>query len=53
MGAQSLVGYETQDFSTQNLIVSVTCYLELRNAVVVYCASQFLPTWVELVGWTL
>ena len=52
MGAQSLVGYETHDLSTQNRIFSLTYYLELRNVVVVYCVSQFLPTWVELVGWT-
>jgi hypothetical protein len=27
--------------------------LELRNAIIVYCASQFLPTKVEMVVWTL
>jgi hypothetical protein len=38
---------------TQNVIFSVTYYVELRNAITVYCASHFLPTMVELVVWTL
>ena len=35
------------------MIFSVTYYLELRNAVIVYCASHFLPIMIELVVWTL
>ena len=38
---------------TQNVIFSVTYYLDLRNAIIVYRASHFLPTMVELVVWTL
>ena len=39
--------------STQYRKISVTYYLELRNAIIVYCASHFLPTMVELVVCTL
>ena len=39
--------------TTQNIIFSVTHYLELRNAIIVYCASHFSPTMIELVDWTL
>jgi hypothetical protein len=38
---------------TQNMTFSVAYYLELRNAITVYCASHFLPTMVELVVLTL
>ena len=36
-----------------NMIFSVTHSLELHNAIIVYCASHFLPTMVELVVCTL
>ena len=39
--------------TTQNMIFSVAYYLELRNAIFVYCASHFLPTMVEMAVWTL
>ena len=39
--------------TTQDMIFSVTYYLESRNAKIVYCASHFLPTIVQLVVWTL
>ena len=35
------------------MIFSVTRYLELRNAIIVYCTSYFLPTMVELIVLTL
>ena len=28
-------------YATQNMIFSVTYYLELRNVIIVYCASHF------------
>ena len=31
----------------------VTYYLDLRNAISVYCKSHLLPTKVELVVWAL
>ena len=37
----------------QNMILSVTYYLELRNDIIVYYAFHFLPTMVELVVWTI
>ena len=39
--------------TTQNMIFNVTCYLELHNAIIVYYASHFLPTMIELVVRTL
>ena len=39
--------------TTQNVIFSVTYCLELRNVIIVYCASHFLPTMVDLVICTL
>jgi hypothetical protein len=33
--------------TTQNMIFNVTCYLELHNAILVYCASHFLPTMID------
>ena len=38
---------------TQNMIFSVTYYLELCNAIIVYCTFHFLPTMVKLVVYTL
>ena len=35
------------------MIFKVTYYLELRTAIIVYFASHFLPTMIELVVWTL
>ena len=40
----ALKGHSTFKFihgSTQNMIFSVTCYLELHNAIILYCASHF------------
>ena len=34
-------------------IFSVTYYLELRNAISIYCTSHSLPTNIKLVVWTL
>ena len=39
--------------TTQYIIFSVTYYLALHNAIIVYHASHFLLTMVELVVWTL
>ena len=39
--------------TTLNIIFSVTYYLELHNAISIYCASHILPTDVKLVVWTL
>ena len=41
------------NLSTLNMIFSATYYLELRNAIIVYCAYHFLQTMVKLVVWTL
>ena len=34
---------------TLNMIFSVTYYLELQNAITIFCTSHFLPTKVELI----
>ena len=39
--------------TTLNIIFSVTYYLELCNAISIYCISHILPTNVKLVVWTL
>ena len=38
--------------TTPNTILSVTCYLELRNAISIYYVFHILPPNVELVVWT-
>ena len=37
-----------EPITAQNMIFSVTSYLELRNVMIVYCASHFVPIMVEL-----
>ena len=38
---------------TLNVVFSVTCHLELRNTISIYCISHILPIDVKLVVWTL
>ena len=45
--------YFTKNNVTLNMIFSVTYYLELHNAISIYCSSHILPTNVELIIWTL
>ena len=35
--------------TTLNIVFSVTYYLELHNAITIYCISHFLPTKVKLI----
>ena len=44
--------FYTRNISTLN-IISVTYYLELRNAISIYCTSHISSTNVKLVVWTL
>ena len=44
-----LSGFLFLNYATINMIFSVTYYLELRNAITIYCACQFLRIMVELV----
>jgi hypothetical protein len=39
--------------ATLNMIFCVTYYLELHNAISIYCTSHILPTNVKLVVWLL
>ena len=45
--------YNAQIGDTLYVISNVTYYLELCNAITVYCTSNVLPTKVDLVVWTL
>ena len=38
---------------TLSMVFSAIYYLELRNAIIIYCASHFLLSMVELVVWIL
>ena len=43
-------GFKKMRVATLSMIFSITYYLELQKATIVYCASHFLPTKVELVA---